>query len=149
MSVSRFHRDNAGKYVYDRLTLLHIGRSLIYALTSVQVDALKQLGLLRRPAATPAGRRRVCRKRRERAQKRGKRGGINVRLKASPHRPAIPSILLANVRSLDTQLDELKLRMAAQREIRDCCAFVFTEKKNLHDRMHRCCTAGGVFSPQS
>ena len=139
MPVSHLYEDNTGKYMYDRQFLLNKGRSLIYANTSVPVEALKQLGLLRRSAATaatptPTARGRVLRKRRERAQKRGKRGGVAVRLKASPHRPAIPSMMLANVRSLDTQLDELKLRMAARREIRDCCAYVFTETW-LNDRI--------------
>ena len=46
MSVSHLYRDNTGKYMYDRQFLLHIGRSLIYANTSVPVEALKQLGLL-------------------------------------------------------------------------------------------------------
>lgn len=39
----------------------------------------------------------------------------------------LPTILLANVRSLDKQLDHLRLRRTTWREIRDCCAFVFTE----------------------
>ena len=40
-----------------------------------------------------------------RRQKRGKRGGIRARLAASPTRPAIPSIIMANVRSLDNKMD--------------------------------------------
>lgn len=62
-----------------------------------------------------------------RSQKRGKRGGILARLKASPLQPALPTILLGNVRSLYKQLDHLRLRRTTRHEIRDCCAFVFTE----------------------
>ena len=52
MPVSHLYEDNTGKYMYDRQFLLNKGRSLIYANTSVPVEALKQLGLLRRSAAT-------------------------------------------------------------------------------------------------
>ncbi len=72
--------------------------------------SLRDLGLLRRPTPSPTPttasrpqRRRY--KRRERKQKRGKRGGIRARLAANPHKPAIPTIVLANVRSLDNKLD--------------------------------------------
>ncbi len=66
-------------------------------------------------------------KRRERKQKRGKCGGIRARLAANPHKPAIPTIVLANVRSLDNKLDYIRLLRSTQRTVRDCCAFVFTE----------------------
>ncbi len=65
--------------------------------------------------------------RRERKQKRGKRGGIRARLVANPHKPAIPTIVLANVRSLDNKLDYIRLLRSTQRTVRDCCVFVFTE----------------------
>ncbi|KAK0147812.1 hypothetical protein N1851_012502 [Merluccius polli] len=68
-------------------------------------------------------RRRRCARR----QKRGKRGGIQARLAANPHKPALPSIVLANVRSLDNKLDELQLLRSSQRTVRECCVFVFTE----------------------
>ncbi len=60
-------------------------------------------------------------KRRERKQKRGKRGGIRARLAANPHKPAIPTILLANVRSLDNKLDYIRLLRSTQMTVRDCC----------------------------
>lgn len=46
---------------------------------------------------------------------------------ANPHKPAIPTILLANVRSLDNKLDNIRLLRSTQRTVRDCCVFVFTE----------------------
>ncbi len=63
----------------------------------------------------------------ERKQKRGKRGGIRARLAANPHKPAIPTIVLANVRSLDNKLDYIRLLRSTQRTVKDCCVFVFTE----------------------
>ncbi|KAI3371528.1 hypothetical protein L3Q82_024117 [Scortum barcoo] len=38
-----------------------------------------------------------------------------------------PSILLANVQSLDNKLDELRSRMVFQRDIKNCNVLVFTE----------------------
>lgn len=58
---------------------------------------------------------------------RGKRGGLHARLKARASRPPLPSLLLANVRSLENKLDELRARITTQREIRECCALIFTE----------------------
>ncbi len=101
-------------------------------LNSAHAEELRDLGLLRRPTPSPTPttasrpqRRRY--KRCERKQKRGKRGGIRARLAANPHKPAIPSIVLANVRSLDNKLDYIRLLRSTQRTVRDCCVFVFTE----------------------
>ncbi len=65
----------------------------------------------RSPSPTPTTASRPQRrryKRRERKQKRGKRGGIRARLAANPHKLAIPTIVLANVRSLDNKLDYIQ-----------------------------------------
>ena len=55
--------------------------------------------------ATPTGS--AHRRRRDRKQRRGKRGGLRARLKLTPHRLSLPSIFLANVRSLANKIDEL------------------------------------------
>ncbi len=52
---------------------------------------------------------------------------LRARLAANPHKPAIPTIVLANVRSLDNKLDYIRLLRSTQRTVRDCCIFVFTE----------------------
>lgn len=57
----------------------------------------------------------------------GKREGVRARLAASPHRPAIPSLIVANVHSLDNKSDYIQLLRSTQREVRDCCVFIFTE----------------------
>jgi hypothetical protein len=36
------------------------------------------------------------------------------------HHPPLPSILLANVQSIDKKVDELRARISFQRDIRDC-----------------------------
>ncbi len=59
--------------------------------------------------------------------KRGKRGGIRARLRANPTRPALPTLMLSNVRSLENKLDLIQLSQSTQHEARDCCVFVFTE----------------------
>ncbi|KAI3362874.1 hypothetical protein L3Q82_001923 [Scortum barcoo] len=64
---------------------------------------------------------------RRRQRKRGSRAGVLVRLRKRENRPPLPSILLANVQSLDNKLDELRSRMAFQRDIKNCNVLVFTE----------------------
>lgn len=59
----------------------------------------------------------TCRKRCARRSKRGKRAGISARLKANPYRPALLSILLSNVRSLENKMDYLKLDLTTQRKV--------------------------------
>ncbi len=120
------------KRAYSREFLLDVGRTTFLELNSAHAGELRDLGLLRRPTPSPTPttasrpqRRRY--KRREKKQKRGKRGGIRARLAANPHKPAIPTIVLANVRSLDNKLDYIRLLRSAQRTVRDCCVFVFTE----------------------
>jgi hypothetical protein len=45
----------------------------------------------------------------------------------SKNRPPLPTILLANVQSLENKLDELRSRMAFQRDIKNCNFMVFME----------------------
>uniref|UniRef100_H2L8P4 NACHT domain-containing protein n=1 Tax=Oryzias latipes TaxID=8090 RepID=H2L8P4_ORYLA len=68
-----------------------------------------------------------CHRRCMRKQKRGKRGGIRARLAASPYRPAIPTITLANVRSLDNKLDYIRLLRTSSKTVRECCVLVLVE----------------------
>ncbi|KAI3364955.1 hypothetical protein L3Q82_001119 [Scortum barcoo] len=63
---------------------------------------------------------------RRRRRKRGSRARVLV-LRKRENRPPLPSILLANVQSLDNKLDELRSRMAFQRDIKNCNVLVFTE----------------------
>uniref|UniRef100_A0A8C1LL36 Reverse transcriptase domain-containing protein n=1 Tax=Cyprinus carpio TaxID=7962 RepID=A0A8C1LL36_CYPCA len=120
------------KRAYRHEFLLDVGRAAFLELNSAHMEQLRDLGLLRRPTSSPtptaASRpQQRCHKRRERKQKRGKRGGIRARLTANPHKPSIPTIVLANVRSLGNKLDFIRLLRSTQRTVRVCCVFVFTE----------------------
>ncbi len=59
-------------------------------------------------------------------RKRGKRARIRAKQlgrKAAP----LPSLLLANVRSQENKMDEIRLRLTQQCVIWDCCAHIITE----------------------
>ncbi|XP_072364407.1 uncharacterized protein [Scyliorhinus torazame] len=60
-------------------------------------------------------------------RKRGKCGGLQVRLKQCDFKTPFPSILLANVQAIENKLDELNASLPSQREVRDCCVLCFTE----------------------
>ncbi len=110
--------------VYDRDTLLNIGSSI--AQRKPDFEFLNAGGLFTDTASEPfvwvAKSRRRCRRR-----KRGKRAGVLVRLRRRAFRHALPTILLANVQSLDNKLCELRARISYQRETRDCCVICLTE----------------------
>ncbi|KAK7929457.1 hypothetical protein WMY93_005852 [Mugilogobius chulae] len=67
------------------------------------------------------------RKRCERRQKRGKRGGVWARLKASPFKPPLPTIFLSNARSIRHKLDEIRLQIATRRTLNHCSCLIFSE----------------------
>ncbi len=126
-------KTNTRKHIYDRQSLLDIDNVYKHQLSPVTTEKLQGLCLLLKPdpetAASPTDATRTKRRRRrcERGQKRGKRGGIRARLRANPTSPAIPSLMLSNVRSLENKLDLIQLSRSTQYETRDCCVFVFTE----------------------
>ncbi len=66
-------------------------------------------------------------RRKNRSRKRGKRAGVLVRLRCRAFRPPLPTILLANVQSLDNKLCELRARISYQQETRDFCIICLTE----------------------
>ncbi len=108
------------KRAYSREFLLDVGRTTFLELNSMHAEELRDLGLLRTPTPSPTPttasrpqRRRY--KRCERKQKRGKRGAIRARLAANPHKPAIPTIVLPNVGSLENKLDYIRLLRSTQR----------------------------------
>uniref|UniRef100_A0A3B1KH12 Reverse transcriptase domain-containing protein n=1 Tax=Astyanax mexicanus TaxID=7994 RepID=A0A3B1KH12_ASTMX len=120
------------KRTYSREFLLGVCRNSLLELNRGLREELRVCGVLRTPAPPPtptaAPRQQWKRHRRQaRRQKRGKRGGIRARLAASPHKPAIPTVLLANVRSLDNKLDYIRLLQSTQKTVKDCCVYVFTE----------------------
>lgn len=52
---------------------------------------------------------------------------LRAKLRLNPHRPALPSIFLENVRSLTSKLDELKIWTISQRRLMDCNLMFFME----------------------
>ncbi len=102
------HKEFSPKHIYDRQSLLDIGNAYKYELSPVAAEKLQGLCLLLEPDLETAGsltdaiRARRRHKRCERGQKHGKRGGIRARLRANPTRPALPTLMLSNVRSLET-----------------------------------------------
>ncbi len=62
------------------------------------------------------------------ARKRGKRGGIRLKLKKLGFkRIPLPSIILANVQSLRRKINELQANVRCLREYRDACMIALTE----------------------
>ncbi len=110
--------------VYDRDTLLNIGSSV--AQRKPDFEFLNAGGLFTDTASEPFVWVAKARRRRRR-RKRGKRAGVLVRLRRRAFRPPLPTILLANVQSLDNKLCELWARISYQRETRDCCVICLTE----------------------
>ncbi len=110
--------------VYDRDTLLNIGSSV--AQRKPDFEFLNAGGVFTDTASDPFVWVVQSRKRRRR-RKRGKRAGVLVRLRHRAFRHPLPTILLANVQSLDNKLCELRARISYQRETRDCCVICLTE----------------------
>ncbi len=107
---------------YDKSTLLDIGNrftNLVQDTLSPNPNPSWPLEVLRN--AENKGHRRRYKKHR------GKSAGIRNRLRKRAHSPALPSILLANVQSLDNKMDNLRARISFQWDIRDCNIICLTE----------------------
>lgn len=76
--------------------------------------------LIRRTPAPSSGT--ASRKRR----RRGRRGGARQRLRKRGNKPPLPSIILSNVRSLSSEVDELRSNCRHCHEHRESCLMVFT-----------------------
>ncbi len=110
--------------VYDRDMLLNIGSSVVQR--KPDFEFLNAGGLFTDTASEPFVWVAQSKKRRRR-RKRGKRAGVLIKLRRRAFRLPLPTILLANVQSLDNKLCELRARISYQRETRDCCVFCLTE----------------------
>ena len=62
------------------------------------------------------------------------------------HRAPLPSILLANVQSLDNKVDEIRASVAFQRDIRDCNVLCFTETCLTRDTLSESVQPPGFFT---
>ena len=114
------------KVVYSRNVLLQIGLRLEQP---IQKDFKSAHGAIPEEIARNPSALWWPRKRR----KRGRRGGCIARLKRDPNRPAIPSLFLANARSLaprgeeqKDKMDDIRLRIT-KKPVRDSCCLLLTE----------------------
>ena len=67
-------------------------------------------------------------------RKRGKRGGVQNRIMNRKSKPALPTILFGNVRSLPNKMDELRSSVRYMFEYRESCIMCFSETW-LHDNI--------------
>ncbi len=118
VDLPRIHKEFSPEHIYDRQSLLDIGNAYKQQLSPEAAEKLQGLCLLWKPnletAASPtnASHTRRRRKRCERGRKRGKHGGIRARLRANPTRPALPTLMLSKVRSLENKLRVLTTYLA-------------------------------------
>ncbi len=118
--ISIFTHITSALITYDKSTLLDIGNCF----TNLVQDTLSPnpswpLEILRN--AENKGHRRRNKKHR------GNSAGIRNRLRKRAHSPPLPSILLANVQSLENKMDDLRARISFQRDIRDCNIICLSE----------------------
>ncbi len=119
-----FTRVTSAMIMYDKRTLLDIGQRYTNLIQdTLSTDPAWPLEILR---STEVNIGRLNNTRRQKKH-RGKRAGIRNRLRVRAHSPPLPSILLANVQSLENKMDNLKARISFQRDIRDCNILCLTE----------------------
>ncbi len=106
---------------YDKGTFLDIGHRYTNLLQdTLSLNPSWPLEILRNVERNNGHRRRN-------KKHRGKSAGIRNRLRKRAHSPPLPSILLANVQSLENKMDDLRARISFQRDIRDCNIICLTE----------------------
>ncbi|KAK1904684.1 Proteinase R [Dissostichus eleginoides] len=124
-------------YIYSRMDLFDIGMS---CRSDITADFHRTNNIpedIARPPGSPwivFGPVKQRRRRRERKQKRGCHAGLLARLRKRPHRPPLPSLFLANARSIVHKMEELEVLLAANTNVRDCCVMIITESW-LHSRI--------------
>ncbi len=120
--ISLFTHITSALITYDKSTLLDIGNrftNLVQGTLSPNPNPSWPLEILRN--VENKGHRRRNKKHR------GNSAGIRNRLRKRAHSPPLPSILLANVQSLENKMDDLRARISFQRDIRDCNIICLTE----------------------
>ncbi len=120
--ISLFTHITSALITYDKSTLLDIGNrftNLVQDTLSPNPNPSWPLEILRN--AENKGHRRRNKKHR------GNSAGIRNRLRKRAHSPPLPSILLANVQSLENKMDDLRARISFQQDIRDCNIICLTE----------------------
>ncbi len=114
-----FYTLTSALITYDKGTLLDIGHRYTNQVT-LSTNSSWPLEILRNAEENNGHRRRI-------KKHRGKRAGIRNRLRKMAHSPPLPSILLANVQSLENKMDDLRARISFQQDIRDCNIICLSE----------------------
>ncbi len=110
--------------MYDRRTLLDIGQRYTNLIQdTLSTDPAWPLEILWNNELNNDH----LNNRRRRRKHCGRRAGICNRLKERAHSHPLPSILLANVQSLENKMDDLRARISFQWDIRDCNILCLTE----------------------
>ncbi len=121
--LSIFSRITSVLFIYDKRTLLDIGHCTNLLQDTLSTDPAWPLKILR---STEVNKGHLNNPRRQKKHSR-RRAGIRNRLRERAHSPPLPSILLANVQSLENKMDDLRARISFQRDIRDCNILCLTE----------------------
>ncbi len=119
--LSLFTHITSALITYDIETLLDIGHRYTNLFQdTLSSNSLWPFEILRNMEMNNGHRRRI-------KMHRGKRAGIRNRLRKRAHSPPLPSILLANAQSLESEMDDLRARISFQRDIRDCNILCLSE----------------------
>ncbi len=114
--LSLFTRITSALFIYDKRTLLDIGHRCTNLLQdTLSTDPAWPVEILRNAEVNKG----CLNNPRRRKKHRGQCAGIRDRLRKRAHSPPLPSILLANVQSLENKMDDLRARTSFQRDIRD------------------------------
>ncbi len=115
--------------VYDKRTLLDIGHRCTNLLldTLSTADPAWPLEILRNAEVNKGHPNNP----RRRKKHRGRRAGIRDRLRNKAHSPPLPSILLANVQSLENKMDDLRARTSSNGTLGTVTSFVCLKHGSL------------------
>ncbi len=114
--LSLFTRITSALIIYDKRTLLDIGHYYTNLLQdTLSMNPTRPLEILQNTEKNNGH----LNNPRRRKKHSGKHAGIRNRLREGAHSPPLPSILLANVHSLENKMDDLRARISFQRDIRD------------------------------
>ncbi len=109
--LSLFTHITSALITYDKGTLLDIGSRFTNLVHTLSPNPSWPLEILQNVENNGH--------RRRKKKHCGNSAGIHNRLRKRAHSPPLPSILLANVQSLENKMDDLRARISFQRDIRD------------------------------
>ncbi len=111
---------------YSRDELLFLRSNVVEATTSVDLTDIEEFcqPIEVNKSVQHVGQPRYKKRHR---RKRGRRGGLLVKLRNRKGKTPVPSIILSNVQRLYNKMDELIYRINNQNDYKNCCVFCFSE----------------------